>query len=435
MLVNYFDFKILTMEEKNPREEALKQFNKAAEIMHLEDWIKEILSYPERVVEVYIPVKMDNGEIRIFEGYRCQYNNALGPYKGGIRYSPDVDKDEIVALAQWMTFKCSLVDLPFGGAKGGVKVDPTKLSMGELERLTRRYTYEIINLIGPSMDIPAPDVLTDEQVMAWIMDTYSIIRGYNEPAVVTGKPVYLGGSKGRKEATGRGVAIVTREFLKLFGDDVKNKKVAIQGFGNVGSHTALFLSEMGAIIVGITDSQGGVYNPKGLDIKDLIKYAYYEKDIEGKIRRTVSGYPNAESITNEDLFKLDVDIIIPAAKENQITKEVAKDIKAKYIIEGANGPTTFEAEEILLNRGIIIVPDILANSGGVIVSYLEWIQDRMGYYWDEIEVNNALEKRLIRVINEVYSTSKKYLVDLRTASYILAIERIASVYRKRGIFP
>ncbi len=423
------------MNEKNPREEALKQFNKAADIMHLEGWIREILSYPERIVEVYVPVKMDSGEVKIFEGYRCQYNNALGPYKGGIRYSPDVDKDEVVALAQLMTFKCALVDLPFGGAKGGIKVDPSKLSISELERLTRRYTYEIINVIGPSIDIPAPDVLTDEQIMAWIMDTYSIIKGYNEPAVVTGKPIYLGGSKGRKEATGRGIAITTREFLKLFNDDLKGKKVAIQGFGNVGSHSALFLSQMGAIIVGITDSMGGVYNPKGLDIQDLIKYAYYEKNIEGKIRRTVAGYPNADSITNEELFKLDVDIIIPAAIENQITEDIARSIKAKYIIEAANGPTTFEAEEILLNKEVIIVPDILANSGGVIVSYLEWIQDKMGYYWDEIEVNNSLERRLIRVINEVYNTSKKYLVDLRTASYILAIDRIANAYRKRGLFP
>ncbi len=423
------------MNKKNPRLEALKQFNKAADIMHLESWIREVLSYPERVVEVSIPLRMDNGEVRVFEGYRCQYNNALGPYKGGIRYSPDVDKDEVIALAQWMTFKCALVDLPFGGAKGGVKVDPLKFSIGELERLTRRYTYEIINIIGPSIDIPAPDVLTDEQIMSWIMDTYSIIKGYNEPAVVTGKPVYLGGSKGRKEATGRGVAITTREFLKLFNDDIKGKKVAIQGFGNVGSHTALFLSQMGAIIVAITDLQGGVYNERGLDIPSLIKYAYYEKDIEGKTKRTVAGYPNADSITNEELFSLDVDIIIPAAIENVITEENANKIKAKYIIEAANGPTTFEAEERLLNNGVIIIPDILANSGGVIVSYLEWIQDRIGYYWDESEVNSNLEKKLIKVINEVYNTSKKYLVDLRTASYILAIDRIANAYRRRGLFP
>lgn len=423
------------MEQKNPRVEAMKQFNKAADIMHLESWIREILSYPERVVEVSIPVRMDNGEIKVFEGYRCQYNNALGPYKGGIRYSPDLDRDEVIALAQWMTFKCALVDLPFGGAKGGVKVDPTKLSLRELENLTRRYTYEIISLIGPSLDIPAPDVLTNEQIMAWIMDTYSVIKGYNEPAVVTGKPVFLGGSKGRKEATGRGVAITIREFLKIFGESIENKKVAIQGFGNVGSHTALFLSQMGAKIVGITDSEGGVYNENGLDIQDLIKYAYYEKNIEGKIRRTVARYPNADSLTNDELFKLDVDILVPAALENQITEENAKYIKARYIVEGANGPTTFEADEILISNGKIVIPDILANSGGVIVSYLEWIQDKIGYYWDEAEVNSSLEKRLIRVINEVYSTSKKYLVDLRTASYILAIERIANAYRKRGLFP
>ncbi len=427
------------MKQHNPREIALSQFSRAAEIMELEDWIKNILSYPERLVKVHIPVKMDNGEVQVFEGYRCQYNSALGPYKGGIRYSPDVNEDEVVALAQWMTFKCALVDIPFGGGKGGVKVDPRKLSRGELERLTRRFTYEIVPVIGPSIDIPAPDVYTNDDVMAWIMDTYSIIKGYNEPAVVTGKPTYIGGSKGRKEATGRGVAISTREVLKLYGEDVKGKTVAIQGFGNVAVYAALILEEWGAKIVAVSDSQGGIYNEKGLDIKDLIKHVYGSEEPNGK-QKSVISYKGGKVISNEELLLLDVDILIPCAIENQITDENADKIRARYIVEGANGPTTFEADEILFNKGIVVVPDILANSGGVIVSYLEWVQDRMGYYWEEDEVNDKLEKKLVSVIKEVFDTLKSYKnkgknIDWRTAAYILAIERIAKVYRKRGLFP
>ena len=431
-------FKIFpAMKKQNPREVALQQFNRAAEIMELEPWIRNVLSYPERVVKVHVPVKMDSGEVRVFEGYRCQYNSALGPYKGGIRYSPDVDEDEVVALAQWMTFKCALVDVPFGGAKGGVKVDPKKLSRAELERLTRRFTYEIVPVIGPSIDIPAPDVYTNDEIMSWIMDTYSIIKGYNEPAVVTGKPTYIGGSKGRKEATGRGVAISTREVLKLYGEDIKGKTIAIQGFGNVGSHAALILHEMGARIVAVSDVEGGIYNPDGLDIPALMEYVYGDSPTP---RRSVKGFKRARSITNEELLLLNVDVLIPAAIENQITEENADKIRARYIVEGANGPTTFEADEILFKRGIVVVPDILANSGGVIVSYLEWVQDRMGYYWEEEEVNEKLEKKLVKAINEVFHTLNLYRekgkeIDWRTAAYILSIERIAKVYRKRGLFP
>ncbi len=427
------------MKQHNPREIALRQFSRAAEIMELEDWIKNILSYPERTVKVHIPVKMDNGEVQVFVGYRCQYNAALGPYKGGIRYSPEVDEDEVVALAQWMTFKCALVDIPFGGAKGGVRVDPKKLSKSELERLTRRFTYEIVPVIGPYIDIPAPDVYTNDDVMAWIMDTYSIIKGYNEPAVVTGKPTYIGGSKGRKEATGRGVAISTREVLKLYGEDIKGKTVAIQGFGNVAVFAALILQDWGARIVAVSDSKGGIYNPDGLDVRDLIKHVYGSEEVNGK-KKSVVSYAGGEQISNEDLLLLDVDILIPCAIENQITEENADKIKARYIVEGANGPTTFEADEILFKKGIIVVPDILANSGGVIVSYLEWVQDRMGYYWEEDEVNEKLEKKLINAIKEVFHTLKEYekkgkKIDWRTAAYILSIERIAKVYRKRGLFP
>ncbi len=418
----------------NPREIALQQFNKAADIMRLEEWIRKILSYPERIIKVSIPVRMDTGEVQVFEGYRCQYNSALGPYKGGIRYSLDVSEDEVVALAQWMTFKCALVDIPFGGAKGGVKVDPRKLSNAELERLTRRFTYELIPVIGPSIDIPAPDIYTNDDTMSWIMDTYSVIKGYNEPAIVTGKPIFIGGSKGRKEATGRGVAIVAREMLRLFGEDLKGKTVAIQGFGNVGTYAALTLSEFGAKIVAVSDIEGGIYASEGIDVKELMEFVYEDKERPVK---SVTMYKYARRIPGEELLLLDVDILVPAAVENQITGENAGSIKAKFIVEGANGPTTFEADKILQERGIIVVPDILANSGGVIVSYLEWVQDRMGYYWEEHEVNEKLESKLKKVSKEVYETMKRFNLknDLRTAAYILAIDRIANVYRKRRLFP
>lgn len=424
-----------TLKGPSPDQVARKQLEKAMEVMNLEPYLREVLIRPMRVIEVSVPVKMDDGSVKVFTGWRCQHNNARGPFKGGIRYSPYVSKEEVVALATWMTFKCSLVDIPFGGAKGGIKVDPTQLSESELERLTRRYTYEIINFIGPNIDIPAPDVNTDAKIMSWIMDTYSVFKGYTEPAVVTGKPLYIGGSKGRKEATGKGVSVVTREILKYFGEDVKGKSVAIQGFGNVGSHAALFLYEMGARIVAISDHTGGIYSENGLPVERMYELQNSSKryipinDMVDKL--SVGG----QRITNEELLTLDVDILVPAALENQITGEIAPKVKARYIIEGANGPTTPEADEILFSKGVKVIPDILANAGGVVVSYLEWVQDRMGYYWDEDEVTSKMEKILIRATIDVLETAKKFNTDYRTAAYIVAIDRIAEVYRGRRLFP
>jgi len=424
-----------TLKGPSPDQVARKQLEKAMEVMNLEPYLREVLIRPMRVIEVSVPVKMDDGSVKVFTGWRCQHNNARGPFKGGIRYSPYVSKEEVVALATWMTFKCSLVDIPFGGAKGGIKVDPTQLSESELERLTRRYTYEIINFIGPNIDIPAPDVNTDAKIMSWIMDTYSVFKGYYEPAVVTGKPLYIGGSKGRKEATGKGVSVVTREILKYFGEDVKGKSVAIQGFGNVGSHAALFLYEMGAKIVAISDHTGGIYSENGLPVERMYELQNSsEKYIPINDMVDKLGI-DGQRITNEELLTLDVDILVPAALENQITGEIAPKVKARYIIEGANGPTTPEADEILFSKGVKVVPDILANAGGVVVSYLEWVQDRMGYYWDEDEVTSKMEKILIRATIDVLETAKKFNTDYRTAAYIVAIDRIAEVYRGRRLFP
>ncbi|MEO0139390.1 MAG: Glu/Leu/Phe/Val dehydrogenase [candidate division WOR-3 bacterium] len=424
-----------TIKGPSPDQVARKQLEKAMDVMGLEPYLREILIKPMRVIEVSIPVVMDSGEVRVFTGWRCQHNNARGPFKGGIRYSPLVTKEEVVALATWMTFKCSLVDIPFGGAKGGIKVDPSQLSERELERLTRRYTYEIINFIGPNLDIPAPDVNTDAKVMAWIMDTYSVFKGYNEPAVVTGKPLYIGGSKGRKEATGRGVSVVTNGILEYFGEDIKGKTVAVQGFGNVGSHAALFLEGLGAKVVAVSDHTMGIYSPEGLPIKDMYKVQNSEKryvPLNEMVKRlNIKG----KEIKNEELLTLDVDILVPAALENQITGEIAQNVKARYIVEGANGPTTPEADEILYSKGVKVIPDILANAGGVVVSYLEWVQDRMGYYWEEEEVNNSMAKILLRATKEVLETAKKYNTDYRTAAYIVAIDRVAEVYRGRRLFP
>ncbi len=424
-----------TLKGPSPDQVARKQLEKAMEVMDLEPYLREVLIMPMRVIEVSIPVKMDDGSVKVFTGWRCQHNNARGPFKGGIRYSPYVSKEEVVALATWMTFKCSLVDIPFGGAKGGIKVDPTKLSEDELERLTRRYTYEIINFIGPNIDIPAPDVNTDAKIMSWIMDTYSVFKGYNEPAVVTGKPLYIGGSKGRREATGKGVSVVTREILKYFGEDIKGKTVAIQGFGNVGSHAALFFYKMGAKIVAISDHTGGIYSESGLPVEKM-----YELQSSTEEYITLNDMVDKlgidiQRITNEQLLTLDVDILVPAAVENQITGEIAPKVRARYVVEGANGPTTPEADEILFSKGVKVIPDILANAGGVVVSYLEWVQDRMGYYWEEEEVRSKMEKILIRSTINVLETAEKFNTDYRTAAYIVAIDRIAEVYRGRRLFP
>jgi glutamate dehydrogenase (NAD(P)+) len=404
----------------------LQEFDGAARILNLEPGIWKILTHPKRQITVSCPIQMDNGEIEVFTGYRVQYNITLGPAKGGIRYHPGVTLDEVTALAAWMTWKCAVAHIPFGGGKGGVICDPTKMSKREIEALTRRYIAEIIDAIGPEKDVPAPDVNTNEQIMAWVMDTYSMHVGHTTTSVVTGKPVELGGSLGRREATGRGIMIATRESAKHVGFNINGATVAVQGFGNVGSISAELLAEIGAKIVAVTDWKGGVYNKAGLDIPKLIAYAQQTK--------TVDGFPGAEPLSNADLFKLDVDVLIPAALENQITIENASQIRAKVIVEGANGPTTPEANKLLYERGVFIVPDILANSSGVTTSYFEWVQDRYGYFWTEKEVNERLEAKMCEAFNAVVQTSLKYKVDMRTAAYIVAISRVATVTRMRGMY-
>ena len=404
----------------------LQEFEGAARILKLEPGLWQMLTHPKRQIIVSCPVQMDDGEIRVFTGFRVQYNVTLGPAKGGIRYHPGVTLDEVTALAGWMTWKCAVAQLPFGGGKGGVICDPTKMSGRELEALTRRYAAEIIDVIGPEKDVPAPDVNTNEQVMAWISDTYSMHVGHTSTAVVTGKPVEMGGSLGRREATGRGVMIVARESAKHLGFELKDSRVAVQGFGNVGSIAAELMAQQGAKIVGVTDWKGGVRNDKGLDIPKLIAHVAEHK--------TVHGFAGGDSLAAADVFKLDVDILIPAALENQITTDNVADIKARLIVEGANGPTTPDASKILHERGVFVVPDILANAGGVSVSYFEWVQDRHGYFWTEKEVNERLEAKMMQAYHVVLETAQKYNVDMRTAAYIVAIGRVATVTKMRGMY-
>jgi glutamate dehydrogenase (NAD(P)+) len=404
----------------------LQEFDEAARLLNLDPGIWQILTHPKRQIIVSCPVQMDSGKIEVFTGYRVQYNITLGPAKGGIRYHPGVSLDEVSALAAWMTWKCAVAHIPFGGAKGGVICDPTKMSRREIEALTRRYVAEIIEAIGPEKDVPAPDVNTNEQVMAWIMDTYSMHVGHTETAVVTGKPLEMGGSLGRLEATGRGVTIIARESAKHVGFSIDGATVAVQGFGNVGSISAKLLNELGARIVGVTDWKGGVYNPKGLDVGRLRAYAAEH--------HTVAGFDGGETLTNEELFSLDVDILIPAALENQITIQNAPNIRARIVVEGANGPTTPEANNHLHARGVFVVPDILANSGGVTASYFEWVQDRYGYFWTEKEVNERLEAKICEAFKAVSETSLGFSVDMRTAAYVVAINRVATVTRIRGMY-
>jgi glutamate dehydrogenase (NAD(P)+) len=404
----------------------LEEFDEAARLMQLDPGIWQILTHPKRQVTVACPVLMDNGKIEVFCGYRVQYNITLGPAKGGIRYHPDVSLDEVTALAAWMTWKCAVAGIPFGGGKGGIICDPTKMSPREIEALTRRYIAEIVDLIGPDKDVPAPDVNTNEQVMAWVMDTYSMHVGTTVTSVVTGKPVEMGGSLGRREATGRGVMIVTREALRHLGLEVIGATVAVQGFGNVGSVSALLLQRIGAKVVAVTDWKGGVFNPKGLDIGKLIEWT--------KEHKTVAGFPQGDPLAQDKLFELDVDILIPAALENQITMENAPKIRAKIVAEGANGPTTPDANNHLHERGIFVIPDILANAGGVTTSYFEWVQDRHGYFWRESEVNDRLEHKMVEAFTRVLETSLKYKCDMRTAAYIVAIGRVASVTKLRGMY-
>jgi glutamate dehydrogenase (NAD(P)+) len=405
----------------------LQEFNVAARIINLEPGIWNILTHPKRQIVVSCPVQMDNGEIEVFTGYRVQYNITLGPAKGGIRYHPDVSLDEVTALAAWMTWKCAVAHIPFGGAKGGVVCDPTNMSRRELEALTRRYVAEIIEAIGPEKDVPAPDVNTNDQVMAWVMDTYSMHVGHTATAVVTGKPIEMGGSLGRREATGRGVMIATREAAKHLGLDITSLTVAVQGFGNVGSVSADLLANAGAKIVAVTDWKGGLYNAKGLDISKLLDYAATHD-------KTVHGFPGGEPLPHDKFWGLDVDVLIPAALENQITMDNAPLVKAKIITEGANGPTTPDAHKFLHEKGVFIIPDILANSGGVTTSYFEWVQDRYGYFWEEKDVNDRLEKKMCEAFDAVLKTSIRYKVDMRTAAYIVAIQRVGTVTKMRGMY-
>ena len=404
----------------------LQEFDGAARLLGLDPGIWKILTNPKRQITVSCPVQMDNGDIEVFTGYRVQYNITLGPAKGGIRFHPDVTLDEVTALAAWMTWKCAVAHVPFGGGKGGIICDPTRMSRRELEALTRRYIAEIIDAIGPDKDVPAPDVNTNDQIMAWVMDTYSMHVGYTATAVVTGKPIEMGGSLGRREATGRGVMIVTRETAKHLGFDINGATVAVQGFGNVGSVSADLIAGLGARVVAVTDYRGGVYNDAGLDIQALIAHT--------RTHKTVEGFSGGDAFANDDLWGLDVDILVPAALENQITMDNAPVIKARIIVEGANGPTTPDAHRHLHERGVFVVPDILANSGGVTVSYFEWVQDRYGYFWELADVNTRLEQKMCEAFAAVLQNSLKYRVDLRTAAYIVAISRVATVTRMRGMY-
>jgi glutamate dehydrogenase (NAD(P)+) len=410
----------------NPFDDVLEQIDRAARVLHPDPDALEPLRHPRRQVIVSVPVKLDDGQLRIFEGYRVMYDNSRGPGKGGIRYHPDVNLEDCKALAAWMAWKCAIVDIPFGGAKGGVACDPLKLSEGELERITRRYISEIFDLIGPTVDIPAPDVGTSPRVMAWVMDTFSMKKGYAEPGVVTGKPIALGGSGGRLEATGRGLLFVTRETLRRVGRELTGARVAIQGFGNVGSNAARLLHAAGASVVAVSDVSGAIYDPLGLDMPRVL--AYYSET--GELR----GFPNTQPLDNQALLRLPVDVLLPAAMEAQITRDNASEIQARIIVEGANGPTTPEADEILSRRGLLVVPDILANAGGVIVSYFEWVQDRYGYFWKLAEVNEKLEEKMVAAFDAVWSTKERFEVDARTAAYILAVERIIEARTLRGLY-
>jgi glutamate dehydrogenase/leucine dehydrogenase len=402
------------------------QLEKTAKIIQLSDDILEFLKYPKRSLIVSVPIRMDDGSFHTFTGYRVQHNDARGPYKGGIRYHPNVTLDEVTALAILMTWKCAVADIPYGGAKGGIVCYPNKLSFGEKERMTRRYTAMISPFIGPYQDIPAPDVSTDAQTMAWIMDTYSQINGHQIPEVVTGKPIQVGGSEGREEATSRGLTFCVREAMKLKQIPEKGATVAIQGFGNVGGYAAQLLQENGYRIIAMSDSASGVYDPDGID-------AAQARAFKQETRR-LKGFP-AKEITNEDLLALDCDILVPAALENQLTRENANSVKARIVVEGANGPTTQEGDEILNQNGVLVVPDILANSGGVIVSYLEWVQNLHREHWKVEQVNTELEQRITTSFNDVVQESKALGTHLRDAANALAVKRVADAVKLLGVWP
>jgi glutamate dehydrogenase (NAD(P)+) len=414
------------LNEDNPFEAMMARFDHAAELLDLDPGIYRVLREPEKQVIVAVPISRDNGEIEVYTGYRVLHNTSRGPGKGGIRFDLAVTLDEVKALAAWMTWKCAVVNIPFGGAKGGVICDPSALSIAELERMTRRYTASLIEIFGPESDIPAPDVNTNERVMAWIMDTYSMHKRHAVTGVVTGKPVEMGGSLGRREATGRGCMIVTKEALKHLGLPLRGTRVAVQGFGNVGSVTAQLLEKEGLTIVGISDKSGAVYNPNGIYIDDAVKWV--------QAHRYLAGYPNAEPITPDELLELDVDVLVPAAVENAISRRNAARIRARVICEGANGPTTPGADKVLEEKGVFVIPDILANAGGVTVSYFEWVQNRAGYFWDEATVVERLHGVLQRSFHDVLSVARRHQVNMRTAAYMLSVERVAAVHRLRGMY-
>ena len=411
---------------KDPWQEMLKRFNEAARRLNLDEAVWKILSEPDLELKVSIPVVMDSGKLEVFTGYRVQHSRAMGPCKGGIRYDINVNLSEVKALAAWMTWKCSVVNLPFGGGKGGIIVDPTKLSVRELEMLTRRYTAAISDIIGPDRDVPAPDVGTNDKVMAWVMDTYSMRKGENSAAVVTGKPLLLGGSRGRADATGRGVFDILQHAANRFGVDLKSARVVVQGFGNVGATSARYFAEAGIKVVGISDVRGAIHNPAGIDIKALHEWVAKTK--------FVVGFPCAHAIDPKEMLTLPCEVLVPAAVENQITEENAPKIQAKLVIEGANGPTTDEADKILEKKGIQVVPDILANAGGVTVSYFEWVQDRMGFFWPEAEVNQRLDEVMHRAFSEVADMAAKHQTSLRIGAYMLSVDRVAQVYKLRGVY-
>ncbi len=411
----------------NAFEQAVAQFDNAAERLNLSQGLRAILRKPKREITVNFPVRMDDGTVEVFTGYRVQHNINRGPAKGGIRFDEHVSIDEVRALAMWMTWKCAVVDIPFGGGKGGVICDPRNLSRGELERLTRRYATEIAGVIGPESDIPAPDVNTNPQIMAWIMDTYSMHHGYSIPAVVTGKPLAIGGSQGRMDATGRGVFITTREACRVLDMPFAGSSVIVQGFGNVGSVSARLLHDAGCKIVGLADIFGGVYSKDGIDVNMALRYVQEH----GSLR----DLPHTQAVDSHTLLEMPCDILIPAATEGQITEHNAGNIQARLIIEAANGPTTTEADEILLKRGIVAIPDILANAGGVTVSYFEWVQDLQHFFWNEEEINSRLEQVMVRSFNAVHAKRDEQDCDYRLAAYLLAVSRVAEATEVRGIYP
>ena len=419
--------KTISLEQEiNPWEAQAARFDLAAQKLNLDEGLWKVLRYPSREITVHIPVQMDDGRIEVFTGYRVQHSIARGPAKGGIRYAPDVTLDEVRALATWMTWKCAVVNIPFGGAKGGIICDSKKMSNGELERMTRRYTAELIEFIGPEKDVPAPDMNTNEQTMAWIMDTYSMHMRQTVTAVVTGKPVALGGSRGRREATGRGVMVITDESLKKLGMNREDTRVIVQGFGNVGSNAARLMHEAGYKVIGIAEWDGGLYNEHGIDIDALFEYK--------ERNRTIHGFEGAEKADSAELIVGDCDVLVPAATENVITSKNAERIKAKVIIEGANGPTTATADEILSEKGVFIVPDILANAGGVTTSYFEWVQDRQGYFWKESVVNEQLDHIMRSSFEDVVRYAEMHKVNNRIAAYMLAIDRVGTAIKLRGIY-